>query len=168
MIKVSIVGATGYVGLELVRLLSRHPQVELVYLSSQSYEGQDIAELYPSLKGTLSHELVALDVEKFARDSDVVFTSLPHGASDVVIPALYEAGVKVIDMSGDFRYDDEKVYEKWYHAQPPRPAGRVGVRPARAPSRRRQGCEPRGQPGLLHHLLHPRRCAAAFSRACRA
>ena len=121
MIKVSIVGATGYVGLELVRLLSRHPQVELVYLSSQSYEGQDIAELYPSLKGTLSHKLVALDVEKFAEDSDVVFTSLPHGASDVVIPALYEAGVKVIDMSGDFRYDDVKVYEKWYGTTHSRP-----------------------------------------------
>lgn len=121
MVKVSIIGSTGYVGLELVRLLSRHPEVELVYLSSQSYEGQDIADLYPSLKGTLSHKLVAMDVEKFAADSDVVFTSLPHGASGTVIPALYEAGVKVIDMSGDFRYDDVAVYEKWYATKHERP-----------------------------------------------
>jgi len=121
MIKVSIVGATGYVGLELVRMLSGHPEVELKYLSSQSYEGQDIADIYPNLKGCISHKLVALDVEKFAKESDVVFTSLPHGASDVVIPALYEAGVKVIDMSGDFRYDDVKVYEAWYGTTHSRP-----------------------------------------------
>lgn len=121
MVKVSIIGATGYVGLELVRLLAGHGQAEFVYLSSQSYEGQDIADLYPSLKGTISHKLVAMDVEKFAADSDVVFTSLPHGASDVVIPQLVDAGVKVIDMSGDFRYDDVKVYEKWYGTTHSRP-----------------------------------------------
>lgn len=121
MIKVSIIGATGYVGVELVRLLAQHTDVELVYLSSQSYEGQDIADLYPSLKGTISKKLVAMDVESFARDSDVVFTSLPHGASDVVIPQLYDAGVKVVDMSGDFRYDDVSVYEKWYGTTHSRP-----------------------------------------------
>ena len=121
MVKASIVGATGYVGAELVRLLSQHPQVELVYLSSQSYEGKDIAALYPSLLGTVRKELVALDAEKFAAESDVVFTSLPHGASGEVIPKLYEAGTRVIDMSGDFRYDDVKTYEAWYgvtHARP--------------------------------------------------
>lgn len=96
MVKASIVGATGYVGAELVRLLSQHPQVELVYLSSQSYEGKDIAALYPSLLGTVRKELVALDAEKFAAESDVVFTSLPHGASGEVIPKLYEAGTRVI------------------------------------------------------------------------
>ena len=91
MIKASIVGATGYVGVELVRLLAQHPEVELVYLSSKSYEGQDIAALYPSLAGTIHKELVALDEAKFAAESDVVFTSLPHGASGEVIPRLYEA-----------------------------------------------------------------------------
>ena len=88
MIKASIVGATGYVGVELVRLLAQHPEVELVYLSSKSYEGQDIAALYPSLAGTIHKELVALDEAKFAAESDVVFTSLPHGASGEVIPRL--------------------------------------------------------------------------------
>lgn len=121
MIKASIVGATGYVGVELVRLLAQHPEVELVYLSSKSYEGQDIAALYPSLAGTIHKELVALDEAKFAAESDVVFTSLPHGASGEVIPRLYEAGTRVIDMSGDFRYDDVAVYEAWYGVKHTRP-----------------------------------------------
>ncbi|MGI5885208.1 MAG: N-acetyl-gamma-glutamyl-phosphate reductase [Candidatus Spyradocola sp.] len=121
MIKASIVGATGYVGVELVRLLAQHPAVEIAYLSSQSHEGEEISALYPSLMGTVQKELAALDPEKFAKESDVVFTSLPHGASGEVIPRLYEAGTRVIDMSGDFRYDDVKTYEAWYgvtHARP--------------------------------------------------
>lgn len=121
MIHVSIIGATGYVGLELTRLLSQHPEVRLVHLSSHSYQGQQMEDLYPSLKGVLQHTLCGLDVEAIARDSDVVFTSLPHGTSGEVIPQLYDLGARVIDMSGDFRYDDVEVYNKWYGVEHPRP-----------------------------------------------
>ena len=114
MIKASVIGATGYAGVELVRLLAGHPDVEIAYLSSQSHEGEEISDLYPSLKGTLEKKLAALDVETYAKESDVIFTSLPHGASGTVIPALYDAGASIIDLSGDFRYDDVQVYEKWY------------------------------------------------------
>lgn len=119
--KISIVGATGYVGLELVRLLSAHPGVEFAHLCSQSYVGQDIADIYPSLKGAASHTLCGLDEDALAQDSDLIFTSLPHGASDVVIPSLYDKGACVVDMSGDFRYDDVAVYERWYQTTHKRP-----------------------------------------------
>lgn len=121
MIKASVIGATGYAGVELVRLLAGHPDVEIAYLSSQSHEGEEISDLYPSLKGTLEKKLAALDVETYAKESDVIFTSLPHGASGTVIPVLYDAGASIIDLSGDFRYDDVQVYEKWYGTTHTRP-----------------------------------------------
>ncbi len=114
MIRVSVLGATGYAGIELVRLLASHPEVCLKNLVSQSFVGEKIAKIYPNFNQVLDLECSELDVEKIARESDVVFTALPHGASKTVIPALYECGVKIIDLSGDFRYNDEKVYEAWY------------------------------------------------------
>ncbi len=81
MVKVSIIGATGYVGLELTRLLAAHPEAEIVRLSSQSYAGQRMEDIYPSFKGRLSMEIAAMEPETIARQSDVVFCALPHGAS---------------------------------------------------------------------------------------
>ena len=116
MIKVSVLGATGYAGVELVRLLCGHKDVEIKYLVSKSFAGQKLSEVYPNFSGKYDFELCDLDVDKVAGESDVVFTALPHGASKEVIPLLYEKGVKIIDLSGDFRYDDPAVYEKWYGA----------------------------------------------------
>ena len=120
MIKAAVLGATGYAGIELVRLLTNHPEVKIEILGSQSFAGQNINEVYPNLKNVLDLNCETVDIDKVAK-CDVAFTALPHGASKDVIPSIIEKGVKVIDLSGDFRYDDINVYEKWYgqkHSSP--------------------------------------------------
>ncbi len=120
MIKAAILGATGYAGIELVRILSNHPEVSIEILGSQSFAGQKISEVYQNFEHILEKECEKLDLEK-VKACDVAFTALPHGASKEVIPALLEQGVKVIDLSGDYRYDSVKVYEEWYgepHSSP--------------------------------------------------
>ena len=80
-----------------------------------------IASVYPSLENVIDLECESLDAENIANECDVVFTALPHGVSNEVIPALYEKGIRIIDLSGDYRYDSEEVYEKWYgqpHSSP--------------------------------------------------
>ncbi|MBP3448552.1 MAG: N-acetyl-gamma-glutamyl-phosphate reductase [Clostridia bacterium] len=114
MIRAGILGVTGYAGIELLRLLLNHPKVEVTTLVSGSTAGEKISNIYPHLKGICDIVLEELNVEAIAKKCDVVFTSLPHGASDMVIGNLYNAGLKVIDLSGDYRYDDVKVYEQWY------------------------------------------------------
>jgi len=113
-INVGILGGTGYVGIELVRLLCRHENVNITRIVSQSFTGKMISEVYPNLKGICNVVCTTLDIDDVAKNCDVVFTALPHGASKEVIPALFEKDVKIIDMSGDYRYDDKNVYEKWY------------------------------------------------------
>ena len=115
MIRVGVLGATGYAGEELVRLLCQHPQVTIAALCSHSAAGEEFCSLYPGYRGIPGlPALCELDVSRIARDCDIAFVSLPHGASKEVVPALYQAGLKVVDFSGDFRYDDPAVYEKWY------------------------------------------------------
>lgn len=113
MIKIAVLGATGYAGIELVRILSSHPEAEIKILGSQSFDGQPISEVYGNFGHVLEMDCEKLDLDKVA-ECDVAFTALPHGASKEVIPSLIEKGIKVIDLSGDFRYDDIEVYEKWY------------------------------------------------------
>ena len=120
MIKVAVLGATGYAGIELVRILSAHPEVKLEVLGSHSFDGQPISDVYQNFGHVLDMDCEELDLDKVAQ-CDVAFTALPHGTSKDVIPSLIEKGIKVIDLSGDFRYDDIKVYEKWYggeHSSP--------------------------------------------------
>ena len=120
MIKAAVLGATGYAGIELVRLLSKHPQVSIEFLGSQSFAGKNINEVYQNFNHVLDLDCSKLDIDKISK-CDVAFTALPHGASKTVIPDLINAGLKVIDLSGDFRYDDPKVYEEWYgqpHSSP--------------------------------------------------
>lgn len=120
MIKAAVLGATGYAGIELVRLLSSHPEVSIEFLGSQSFDGKKISEVYPNFENVLDTECKNLDFDEISK-CDVAFTALPHGASKTVIPELINRGLKVIDLSGDFRYDDVKVYEKWYgqeHSSP--------------------------------------------------
>jgi len=114
MIKVSIIGATGYTGVELLRFLSRHPEVEIVGLTSQSYAGQAFTDIFPSARrftGLLCEEQ---DPARLAEKSDVVFTALPHGVSMDVAEAVVEHGKKVIDLGADYRFDDVAIYEEWY------------------------------------------------------
>lgn len=120
MIKAAVLGATGYAGIELVRILSNHPEVEIGFLGSRSFDGEKISEVYQNFEHVLETKCSELDMEEIKK-CDVAFTALPHGASNTVIPQLVEAGLKVIDLSGDFRYDDIEVYEKWYgqeHSSP--------------------------------------------------
>lgn len=113
MIKASVIGATGYAGAELVRNLLKHPKVKLKYLVSKSYKGQRFCDIYTNVSDC-DIELCALDIEKIAIDSDIVFCALPHGVSSSVCTQLLSYGTKIIDLSGDLRYDDVNVYEQWY------------------------------------------------------
>jgi N-acetyl-gamma-glutamyl-phosphate reductase len=115
MLKVGIIGATGYVGIELARLISAHPNAEIVSLVSSGSAGNKISDIYPHFKGVCDIVLEKLNIDEIAGKCDVVFTSLPHGASEQVIPSLYDAGLRLVDMSGDYRYDDVTVYEEWYN-----------------------------------------------------
>ena len=121
MIRVGILGGTGYAGVEVVRLLLRHSEVSIERIVSHSYAGKKLSDVYPNFLGICDIILSDLDVEDIAESCDVVFTALPHGASKEVIPSLYNKGLKIIDLSGDFRYIDKDVYEKWYgeeHSSP--------------------------------------------------
>ncbi|MDD4754164.1 MAG: N-acetyl-gamma-glutamyl-phosphate reductase [Desulfitobacteriaceae bacterium] len=122
MIKASVIGATGYAGAEVVRLLALHPEVELVYLTSQSYIGQQIDDVYPHLKGFVNNVLVEQETEKIAESSDVVFVALPHGHAVSTGEAVVKAGKKVIDLGADFRFRNALVYEQWYKVKHGAPA----------------------------------------------
>jgi N-acetyl-gamma-glutamyl-phosphate reductase len=118
MIRVSIVGSTGYTGGELLRYLIRHPEVTLVHLTSESYAGQPIHQIHKFLKGRCGLLCEKLSIPAIAKDSDVVFLGLPHGAAAKTAAQFLEKDVKVIDLSADFRIKDLKVYERWYGKHP--------------------------------------------------
>lgn len=113
-IKVSIIGATGYTGKELAKILMNHPRVELVYLTSSTYAGKAIAEVFPEFLNKLDKKLTKLNLDVVSQDSDMVFTALPHTVSMDVVPELFKKGVKVIDLSADYRIKDSAVYQEWY------------------------------------------------------
>jgi len=117
MITSGIIGATGYVGVELVRLLLSHPDVSALSLSSVSFEGQNIVDIYPNLLGLLGRKTdgVLVDADSVVAASDVVFTALPHGVAEKYAVACLEKGKKLIDLSADFRFDeDEATFKEWY------------------------------------------------------
>jgi N-acetyl-gamma-glutamyl-phosphate reductase len=119
-VPVAVLGATGYTGVELVRLLARHPGVELAYLSSEQFRDRELTEVHPFLAGLVSGRLEALDPARAAAVAEVVFTALPHGAAAPVVRDILRAGRRVIDLSADFRLRDPEVYARWYgpHAAP--------------------------------------------------
>ncbi len=113
MIKVGIIGATGYAGQELVRLITQHPDAEIVTLTSHSYAGKDYDEVYSNY----SHKKYVCeeeDIEKMADICDVIFLALPHGVASKKINGDILNKVKIIDLGADFRLQDIEVYEKWY------------------------------------------------------
>lgn len=113
MIKVGVVGGTGYTGVELLRLLAQHPGVELVAITSRGDAGTPVADMFPSLRGHVSlafSDPAAAGLEK----CDLVFFATPNGIAMQQAPALLDAGVKVIDLAADFRLRDASVWEKWY------------------------------------------------------
>jgi N-acetyl-gamma-glutamyl-phosphate reductase len=113
MIKVGIVGGTGYTGVELLRLLVNHPQVELAVITSRSEDGVAVADIYPSLRGHCDLHFTVPNNDTLSQ-CDVVFFATPHGVAHKLVPALYESGVKVIDLSADFRIKDAELWSTWY------------------------------------------------------
>ena len=113
--KVSILGATGYAGEELLRLLAGHPQAEITHITSESQTGTEIVTIYPHLGKYYGQKLESMaSVEAIAKDSDVVFVALPHGHAQKIGKVITQMGAKMIDLGADYRFKDIAVYEKWY------------------------------------------------------
>ena len=113
-IKVSVIGSSGYTGKELVKILMNHQNVKLVHLTSSSYSGKNIAEVFPEFLNKLDKKLINFNLDVVSQDSDMVFTALPHMVSMDVVPELLKKGVKVVDLSADYRIKDSAVYQEWY------------------------------------------------------
>lgn len=117
-VKVSVIGATGYAGAELLRLLNNHPQAEVVYMTSESHAGEPISQIYPHLRGIYEQKLISMkEIDRIAAASDVVFIGLPHGHAMAVGKALEGKKVKIIDLGADYRFSDTAVYEQWYKVE---------------------------------------------------
>lgn len=121
-LRAAIVGSTGYGGVELIRLLLQHPEVDIASVISSSNPGALYVEGYPHLSEIVTDRLEAIDVEAIKDKADVVFLATPHGVSTELSPKLIDAGLKVIDVSGDLRLKRGDAYEKWYKHKPADPA----------------------------------------------
>jgi len=123
-IRAAIVGSTGYGGVELIRLLLTHPKVTITSVISSSNAGESLTAGYPHLQGLLPVEtLDGVDPAQIREKADVVFAATPSGVSGKLVPQLLDAGLRVIDLSGDFRLKDRNAYETWYkHTAPPQEA----------------------------------------------
>jgi N-acetyl-gamma-glutamyl-phosphate reductase len=119
-IRVAVLGATGYAGVELIRFLLQHPRVDLTLVTSQQHVGKRVSDLYPGLAGKCDMVLEDIRAEKIAAETDVAFTALPHETSTAVVASLVEQGERVIDLSADFRLHDAELYRHWYreHQRP--------------------------------------------------
>jgi N-acetyl-gamma-glutamyl-phosphate/LysW-gamma-L-alpha-aminoadipyl-6-phosphate reductase len=119
--RIGIIGGSGYVGSELLRLLLMHPQVEVTMVTSRQSAGEFIFNAHPNLRGLTQLKFVPQDMAELQKNCDIVFTATPHGGSVNLVPKLLEAGLKVIDMSADFRLKnpaDYETYYGWTHAHP--------------------------------------------------
>lgn len=115
MVNVGICGATGYSGRELIRILLRHPEVKIAFLTSEQFSGQSIAEVFPEFRGRIDLKCQNLDSSiHFNEKLDFVFLALPHTLSMQVTPKFLDKGTRVIDLSGDYRLPQSQAYEKWY------------------------------------------------------
>ncbi len=118
--RVAVVGASGYTGLELLRILLRHPRFEIAAVTSEQRAGRPVGDAFPALRGQLDLAFQAAEAGALAKQADLAFTALPHAASAPMVRDLRKAGVTVLDLSADFRLRDPEVYARWYgeHAAP--------------------------------------------------
>ncbi len=114
MIKVGIIGASGYTGEELARILALHPQVELTVATSRQYAGRKLSDIYPNLRRIIDLTVEDVVLEELVKRADLFFTAVPHQTAMGIVPQLLEKGCKVVDLSADFRIHDAAVYEHWY------------------------------------------------------
>jgi N-acetyl-gamma-glutamyl-phosphate reductase len=118
-IKAAIVGASGYSGQELIRLLLRHPHVELTQFTSRQYAGKAVADVFPRFRGQVKAAFTEPDVNRI--DADAVFLALPHGLAAEFAPRLLQKGLKVLDLSADFRLKSAEAYKEFYEHDHPAP-----------------------------------------------
>jgi N-acetyl-gamma-glutamyl-phosphate/LysW-gamma-L-alpha-aminoadipyl-6-phosphate reductase len=119
--RIGIIGGSGYVGSELLRLLLMHPQTEVTMVTSRQSAGEFVFNVHPNLRGLTQLKFVPQDMAELQKNCDLVFTATPHGGSVNLVPKLLEVGLKVIDMSADFRLKnpaDYETYYGWTHANP--------------------------------------------------
>jgi len=116
MHRIAVIGASGYTGVELLRLLVQHPETELVCVTSRQYAGQPVGKIFPSLQGFINLNFEDLEPAELAGRVDMVFTAVPHQTAMNMIPELLDSGCRVVDLSADFRLKDLSVYEDWYQA----------------------------------------------------
>jgi len=121
MVRVGIVGGSGYVGGELLRILLNHDQVEVSVVTSRKNKGDYVFRTHPNLRGLTNMKFSDVDVESLASKCDLVFTALPHGSSAKMVSRILERGLRVIDLSADFRLKDPRLYEIWYDWKHPCP-----------------------------------------------
>lgn len=112
--RVGIIGATGYTGVELLRILLRHPEVEVTALTSQKYAGIPLDHVFLSLIQHLPLKCEELNIDQISMKTDFIFTAVPHKTAMEVVPLFYQKGKRVVDLSADFRFKDAGVYERWY------------------------------------------------------
>ncbi len=115
--KVGIIGASGYTGAELLRLLAGHPEADAAYVTANTFRGTPVTGLYPHLATYAKMAFEEFDLEKALGSAEVFFVALPHGKAMEVVPGLYEGGAKVIDLSADYRLDSAEEYKEWYGAE---------------------------------------------------
>jgi N-acetyl-gamma-glutamyl-phosphate reductase len=121
MVRVAILGATGYTALELIKLLLRHPEVEITTLTSRQEGSPQVGAVHPALLGRLDLRLEDLGPVAVASRADCVFSCLPHGVTATIVPHLLSAGAKVVDFSADYRLDDAETFKQWYGEKHPDP-----------------------------------------------
>jgi N-acetyl-gamma-glutamyl-phosphate reductase len=113
VIRVSIVGGTGYTGAELLRLLASHPDVEVIAVTSRSECGREVSEFFPGLRGYVDLRFSEPDSVQLS-EAEVVFFATPNGTAQTMVPDLLKRGTKVVDLSADFRIKDVAIWEQWY------------------------------------------------------
>ncbi len=121
MVRVSVIAASGYVGGELIRLILQHPKAELIAATSKRYSGEFIFRVHPNLRGVTELKFTEYNPDKISGNSDVVFTALPHGESARYVSELAATGIRIIDLSADFRLRDPSKYTQWYKFDHPFP-----------------------------------------------
>ena len=119
MIRVGIVGATGYTAVELIKILLRHPNVTITQLTSRDESSPPVADVHTGLRERLDLNFCQLDIASFASQVDCAFCCLPHAASAKIVSQLLEKGIKVVDFSADYRLNDVATFEQWYNVEHP-------------------------------------------------
>ena len=156
LIRTAILGASGYVGGELLRLLVAHPQLRATKLFGESKAGQPVAETHPHLASVYPGSFERFDGAALA-DVDIVFAALPHGHSQALAPLILDRGIPFVDLGADFRLDDAETYERSVrpHSQGPFPARRVRLRHSRAQPRGDPWCKGGSRRRMLRHRRDP-------------